>query len=270
MHHLPSALILAIFLSFAMNAGSQTAPCNSQNILPKHQLHPNSEDFTKPPFHVDVERDGKSGTRLILTNEYRLPLTAFVEEITPVPDGQEGGVEHGFYLVDGLEPSGDLMSPIPLGLSTIRGVSHNAGRADAQLGVAAVVWEDGLTYGPDNLVQRIVARRRLSSEYHQHAIDLLETGLKEGWDANRYVSVGRAREEEWHAMSVDRELNLIVELPLQIVVDNLMRVQRENPGNADRMAKMLLKTQLRQKEVVDAGLAAMAGSQTGTSTGCMK
>jgi hypothetical protein len=221
-HHLPSALILAIFLSVAMNAGSQTTPCNSQNILPKHQLHPNSEDFTKPPFHVEVERDGKSGTRLILTNEYRLPLTAFVEEITPVPDGQEGGVE------------------------------------------------DGLTYGPDNLVQRIVARRRLLSEYHQHAIDLLETGLKEGWDANRYASVGRAREEEWHAMSVDRELNLIVELPLQIVVDNLMRVRRENPGNADRMAKMLLETQLRQKEVVDAGLATMVGSQTGTSTGCMK
>ena len=71
-------------------------------------------------------------------------------------------------------------------------------------------------------------------------------------------------------MSVDRELNLIVELPLQIVVDNLMRVRRENPGNADRMAKMLLETQLRQKEVVDAGLATMVGSQTGTDTGCMK
>jgi len=270
MHHLPRALILAISLSVAIHAPSQAVPCKSQKIPPKYPPHPSAKDFTTPPFHVEVERDGKNGTRFILTNEYRVPLTAYVEEITPVPDGQEGGVEHVFYLVDGLDPSGDLMSPIPFGLSTIRGISHNAGRADAQPGVAALVWEDGLTIGPDNLVQRIVARRRLSSEYHQHAIDLLQTGLKEGWDANRYVSEGTAREEKWHAMSVNRELNLIVESPLQIVVDNLERMRRENPGNTERMAKMLLEEQFKQKEIIDAGLAAMVGPQTGTSAGCIQ
>jgi|GEM_PF-4894330 len=270
MYYLPRPLILAILLSAAINAGSQTAPCKSQKIPPKYPPHPNSKDFTTPPFHVEVERDGKNGTRFILTNEYRFPLTAYVEEITPVPDGQEGGVEHGFYVVDGLDPSGDLMSPISFGLSTIRGVSHNVGRPDAQPGVAAVVWDDGLTFGPDNLVQRIIARRRLSSEYHQHAIDLLQTGLKEHWDANRYESEGTALEEKWHAMAVNRDLNLIVESPLQIVVDNLVRIQRENPANTERMAKMLLETQLKQKEVIDSGLDAMVGPQTETSGPCVR
>jgi hypothetical protein len=98
-----------------------------------------------------------------------------------VPDGQQGGVEHRFHVVDALIRNGELLSPIPENLSTMHYVSHNLGREDAQPSVAALVWEDGLTYGPQELIQKVIARRRLSSLYHQHAIDLLQTGLKEGW-----------------------------------------------------------------------------------------
>lgn len=159
--------------------------------------------FTHPPFHVQVERDRKNGTRFILTNLYRSPLTAYVEEITPVPGGQEGGVEHRFHQVDALNRDGELLSPIPENLSSIHGVSHNAGRADAQPSIAAVVWEDGLTYGPNDLIQKVIARRQLSSLYHQHAIDLLQTGLKEGWDANRWGTEGRSREEGRQVRTID-------------------------------------------------------------------
>jgi hypothetical protein len=90
-------------------------------------------------------------------------------------------------------------------------VSHNQGRKDAQPGVAAVVWEDGLTYGPQELIQKLMARRRLSLLYHQHAIDLLETGLKEHWDANRFEAEGRLREEVLRVREIDIQLDIVTD-----------------------------------------------------------
>ena len=174
-----------------------------------------------------------------------------------MPDGQEGLVQHRFHVIDALIRNGELLAPIPENLSTINGVSHNLGRADAQPGVAAVVWEDGLTYGPPELIQKLIARRRLSSLYHQHAIDLLQTGLKENWDANRWVAEGRLREEGMHVMSVDAEMDIIIEFPLAAVVDNLVRMQRENPDNVGRLAKMMLERELKEKEALDTSLSAI-------------
>ncbi len=213
--------------------------------------------FSRPPFHVEVERDRKDGTRFILTNQYQVPLTAYVEEITPVPDGQQGGVEHRVRVVDALIRNGELLSPIPENLSTMHYVSHNLGRKDAQPGIAAVVWEDGLTYGPQELIQKVIARRQVSSSYHQNAIELLQTGLKEGWDANRYVAEGRSREEGLHVREVDPKLDIIIEFPLAVVVDNLMQIRRDNPGAVDRMAKMMIERELKEKGVLDSGLSAM-------------
>jgi hypothetical protein len=213
--------------------------------------------FTHPPFHVEVERDRKDGTRFLLQNRYQMPLTAYVEEITPVPDGQPGGVEHRFHVVDALIRSAELLWPVPENLYTANGVSHNVGRADAQPSVAAVVWEDGLTYGPQELIQKVIARRRLSLLYHQHAIDLLQIGLKEGWDAKRFVAEGRSREEGLNVMGFNTELEMIVEFPLSVAVDNLIRIERENPGNATLMAKMMLEHELKEKAALDSGLSAM-------------
>jgi hypothetical protein len=226
--------------------------------------------FSHPPFHVEIERDRKDGTRFILTNQYQVPLTAYVEEITPVPDGQQGGVEHRLHVVDALIRNGELLSSIPENLSTMHYVSHNLGREDAQPGVAAVVWEDGLTYGPQELIQKVIARRRLSSLFHQHAIDLLQTGLKEGWDANRYVAEGRSREEGLHPMAVDAEMDIIMEFPLAVVVDNLMRVRRDNPGSVDRVAKMMLERELTEKGALDSGLSAMENPAPSVPRICAK
>lgn len=213
--------------------------------------------YTRPPFHVEVERDRKDGTRFLLQNQYQMPLTAYVEEITPVPDGQPGGVEHRFHVVDALIRTAELLWPVPENLYTMNSVSHNVGREDAQPSIAAVVWEDGLTYGTQELIQKVIARRRLSLLYHQHAIDLLQTGLKEGWDAKRFVAEGRAREGGLNVMGFNAELEMIVEFPLGVAVDNLIRAQRDNPGSVDRMAKMMLELELKEKGALDSGLSAM-------------
>ncbi len=255
--HSTFALLVAASLSLWTPATAQTKPCEAAKTPPPGSPGRNRSIYTRPPFHVEVESDREFGTRFILTNEYQLPITAYVEEITPVPDGQEGGVEHRFHLVDALIRNGELLWPIPENLSTIHGVSHNSGRADAQPSIAAVVWEDGLTYGPQELIQKVIARRRLSSVYHQHAIDLLQAGLKEHWDANRWVAEGRSREEGLHVRSVDAEMEMIVEFPLAEVVDNLMQTRRERPENAERIAKMMLERELKEKEALDAGVRSM-------------
>lgn len=263
------ALIVAMSFSLWSYATGQTKPCEAANV-PPHSPPRNMGVFSRPPFYVEFERDRKGGTRFVLTNQYQVPLTAYVEEITPVPDEQQGGVEHRFHVVDALIRSGELLSPIPENLSTMHYVSHNLGREDAQPSVAAVVWEDGLTYGPQELIQKVIARRRLSSLYHQHAIDLLQTGLKEGWDANRYVAEGRSHEEGSHVMEVDAELDIIIEFPLAVVVDNLMQVRRDNPGNADRAAKMMLERELKEKAALDSGLSAMENPAPSVPRICAK
>lgn len=48
-------------------------------------------------------------------------------------------------------------------------------------------------------------------------------------------------------MGVNTELDMIVEFPLAVAVDNLMRVRRESPGDAARMAKMILEGELKEK-----------------------
>lgn len=252
-----STLIVAMSFSLWSYATDQSKPCEAAKIPPPGSSPRNMGVYTQPPFHVEVERDRKDGTRFILTNHYQVPLAAYVEEITPVPDGQEGGVQHWFHVVDALIRNGELLAAIPENLSTIRGVTHNQGRADAQLGIAAVVWEDGLTYGPPELIQKVIARRRLTSLYHQHAIELLQTGLKENWDANHWVAEGRSREDGSHMMTVDREMEIIIEFPLADVVDNLVRVRQENSDNVGRVAKMMLERELKEKAALDAGVSAM-------------
>jgi hypothetical protein len=58
-------------------------------------------------------------------------------------------------------------------------------------------------------------------------------------------------------MTVDREMEIIIEFPLEVVVDNLVRVRQENPDNVGRLAKMMLEGELKEKGAVDAGLSAM-------------
>lgn len=256
MRSFSSTLIVAMSFSLWLYATGQSKPCEAAKIPPPGSSPRNMGVYTQPPFQVEVERDRKDGTRFILTNHYQVPLAAYVEEITPVPDGPEGGVPHGFHVVDALIRSAELYASIPENLSTIRGVTHNQGRADAQPSIAAVVWEDGLTYGPPELIQKVIARRKLSLLYHQHAIDLLQTGLKENWDANRWVAEGRSREDGSH-MTVDREMEIGIEFPLTVVVDNLVRVRQENPDNVGRVAKIMLERELKEKEALDAGVRAM-------------
>jgi hypothetical protein len=58
-------------------------------------------------------------------------------------------------------------------------------------------------------------------------------------------------------MEVDRELGIIIEFPLAAVVDNLMQVRRDKPENGDRVAKLMLERELKEKRALESGLNAM-------------
>jgi hypothetical protein len=71
-------------------------------------------------------------------------------------------------------------------------------------------------------------------------------------------------------MEVDAELDIISEFPLAVVVDNLMQVRRDNPGNADRMAKMMIERELKEKAALDSGLSAMENPAPSVPRICAK
>ena len=58
-------------------------------------------------------------------------------------------------------------------------------------------------------------------------------------------------------MTVDREMEIAVEFPLAVVVDNLIRVRQENPENVGRLAKVMLESELKEKGALDADVSAM-------------
>jgi len=169
---LASTLILAVCFFGIGRTASQTAPCETPKQPHSHTpaMHFNSSEMA--PFHFEVDVDRKQGPLTILTNLHSSPLTAYVEEITPVQSRPQH-IRHGFGVVDALTRT-ELLSPIPRGLSFLGSVAHISGEPYPQVNVVAAVWEDGSSYGPDELIQQIIARRRFSAEEHQHAVNLLQ------------------------------------------------------------------------------------------------
>src|SRR6266581_6351979 len=125
----------------------------------------------KPLVGFEVEEHGEYGPRIIITNLHQYPLTAFVVRMEPKPVDDVINA----LVYDTLTRVG-LLAPIPRGISSIPGAPHQVGGPVSDAHLAAAVWEDGSTYGPDNLLLRISSSRRESADSYARAMAELQTG----------------------------------------------------------------------------------------------
>jgi hypothetical protein len=58
--------------------------------------------------------------------------------------------------------------------------------------------------------------------------------------------------------AVDTEIDMIVEFPLAVVVDNLIPAWRDKPQNTERVAKMMLGRELKEKATLAGGILSYA------------
>jgi hypothetical protein len=273
MRLLPIALILAACLLVVSEPWSQAGPCEAPKPGFRHVLSMHFENRDTAPLHFEVELDRKNGPRTILTNLHSAPLTAYVEQIMPVPSQQPQHIGAGFRVVDALLRSG-LLSPVPRGLSVIGSVEHIIGEPYPQVTLVAAVWEDGSTYGLDELVQRVLTARRASLEELQHAILLLQTGLKQGWIQQQYLTAVKTRKDEPCVASKSSEQARRVCLEARVVYDtitlNLQRDANDDPASLEKLVKQVLEILVQRRDTLRASLPALPNPPAEIAANCIE
>jgi hypothetical protein len=135
-----------------------------------------------PPVLLEFVEGAEHSPLLIVTNSYQFPLTAY-----PVQIGPKSANDRSQTLIfDALTRVG-LLTAIPRGLSHKIGVPHIVGGPVPDAKLVAAVWEDGNTFGPDELLSRVTNSRRALADSYDRAIASLQTGLDKNWTAEEYV-----------------------------------------------------------------------------------
>jgi hypothetical protein len=140
----------------------------------------------KPPVQFEILQTLDHQPRMVITNLHQYPLTAFIVRTDPTAPNSITNT----LMFDALTHTG-LLAPIPRGLSLVIGVPHAVGLSVPDPVLAAVVWEDGSTYGPDELLVRIPKARSALADSYDRAIALLQSGLDKNWTAAEYSAAAR-------------------------------------------------------------------------------
>jgi hypothetical protein len=171
----------AVLVGCILISGSygQSQCPRSQEPKPRHRLSRHFSD--SPPLRFELESTAERGPRFILTNVYQEPLTAFIVQVEPLSERDKTSIIP-WDAFDGGQ------SPVPRGLSIVQGVPHIVGGRIPDAKLVAAVWDDGSTFGPDELVQTIFANRRILADAFDRAIRTLQTGLEQNWSREQYIA----------------------------------------------------------------------------------
>jgi hypothetical protein len=140
----------------------------------------------KPPVQFQILQTAEHEPRIVVTNLHQYALTAFIARTDPTA----GDSITNTMVFDALARVG-LLAPIPRGLSFVTGVPHVVGESVPDPVLAAAVWEDGSTFGPDDLLARISIGRSALADSYDRAIAMLQTGLDKNWTAAEYGAVAQ-------------------------------------------------------------------------------
>lgn len=239
-------------------------PMNQVRRLARHFLE-------RPPVQFEVEQNTEHGPRIIITNLHQYPLTAFVVQTQPHAANDAPQT----LIIDALTRVGGLV-PIPRGLSYTMGVPHVVGELVPDAKLVAAVWDDGSTYGPDDLLAQISNVRKILADSYDRAIAILQTGLKENWSAEQYLSAAqelRPMNRTKTALTVEEarttsEALVAGTLPSRTIDANMQHEIRGNRPLASvaRAAQVLLKSFEQSRDSLRQALSGSVDSAKTVST----
>lgn len=225
----------------------------------------------RPPVQFEVEQNSEHGPRIIITNLHQYPLTAFVVQTQP----QSANDAPQTLIIDALTRVGGL-APIPRGLSYTMSVPHVVGGLVPDAKLVAAVWDDGSTYGPDDLLARISNARKILADSYDRAIVVLRTGLEKNWSAEQYLSAAqelRPMNPTKTALTVEEarttsEALVAGTLPSRTIDANMQHEIRGNRPLASvaRAAQVLLKSFEQSRDSLRQALSASVDSAKAVST----
>ncbi|HKN76852.1 MAG TPA: hypothetical protein VJW94_16875 [Candidatus Acidoferrum sp.] len=209
----------------------------------------------KPPVQFQILQTAEHEPRVVVTNLHQYALTAFIARTDPTAANSITNT----MVFDALARMG-LLAPIPRGLSFVTGVPHVVGEPFPDPVLAAAVWEDGSTYGPDDLLARISGSRSALANSYDRAIAMLQTGLDKNWTAAEYSAAAQqlklARDP---AQATIPEASMADFIPIRTISVNMDHATQENRP-AKLTAKIARNLLTRFTQDRDALRAALNGS----------
>jgi hypothetical protein len=170
-----------VFAALAATSGGipQDQPSSSQ-LARKFARH--FDD--RPPVIFEAETEGDHPGRILVTNAHQYPLTAFAVEIARAPESK---LPPQINFADALARS-QLLAPIPRGLTFVTYSGHIVGGPIPKAALVAAIWEDGSTFGSNELLNQILEGRRATLSALDQILSILKSGLDEGWTSARFLS----------------------------------------------------------------------------------
>jgi hypothetical protein len=199
----------------------------------------------KPPVRLEFVAVDPEHRSPLITNLYQYSLTAYAVHTGPTADSDITNT----FIHDALTRTA-LLAPIPRGLSQFIELPQARGLVpDAKL--VAAVWEDGSTFGSDELLARISNSRKALVDSYDLAIAALQAGLEKNWTAAEYLLAAQQLKPPMPAQTATVEEakaaseKLIAQgIPSHTITNNMQRLAQENrpTTRVAKLAQTLLKS----------------------------
>lgn len=206
----------------------------------------------RPPVQFQILQTAEHEPRVVVTNLHQYALTAFIARTDPAAANSITNA----MVFDALARVG-LLAPIPRGLSFVTGVPHVVGESVPDSVLAAAVWEDGSTYGPDDLLARISSNRSALADSYDRAIAMLQIGLDKNWTAAEYSAAAhQLKLQRDAAHSVTPEAATENLLTIHTIAVNMDHAGKENAPSkrAPQIARALLTRFTQDRDALRAAL----------------
>jgi hypothetical protein len=255
--------LLSLVLALPLPAQAPREPTELERRVARHFSE-------RPPVLFEFVAAAVRGPFIIITNSYQFALTAYVVQTEP----KSGDDSPQTLICDALTRVCGL-APIPRGLSHKMSVPHLVGGLVPDAKLAAVVWEDGSTFGPDELLVRIQNNRTALADSYDRAVITLQTGLDKNWTPAEYLTAARQLQPSMPASTAatPEEARPIGEkfsaatLPGYTIKTNMEHaVQHDrSPAQVARLAQSLLKEFMQARDSLRVALGGQIASASQTS-----
>ena len=139
----------------------------------------------KPPILFELIPSSNQPGRALVTNLYQANLTAFVIQVSSDIDNPKPSTP-AMLVFDALARQG-MISAIPRGLSLSVSVPCLVGKQVPPADLVAALWEDGSTFGPADIIDRLVENRRATLAAYDLVIPILQKAIDTNWTISECI-----------------------------------------------------------------------------------